>query len=680
MTYCIECGKKIPDRAKFCKFCGADQVSDFIVETTPTPPAEEQKPQAPKPEPQKEPGKTGGSKDKSAKSLFTLLADGYEFKGYKVLKHLNTDAESVKYIVSKIGSEQKYVLRLFHKSFVENIEHLYQLQMRMKNLKNLRHRYIAPVVDTDTGNSSPYMIAQWAEGKSLAELKETNPEYFTEENIRRIGKQLIEAAMAAREQNLTLNKLSLVGILLDDDENIQVLSSGINYDESDEREDIFTIGIIISQLLSKSVLYASIYSEARLRTAKFSYINGTSLSLNKVLADALHRNILQRYKDLETLQKGWESLPAISGDEIYQAQEQIGGAEIVREDKKPKGAFDIYFWILILLIIASFGVIFTTNIFSFIFGDEEFAYTGFFNADSLKQERRVQTIPQPQYADTPESSAYVPRQTRTSELSRRTRDLPGSTQRKGQQPSAQTEQVFQKVPDNFVQIRMNSFGFGRGKGERPNVTIDAFYMSRHEVTQAEWRQFMTPAFCSMIGDDLPVDNVSWNDIIIYCNARSDKEGLQRAYKSSVVNGVRVVTCDFKANGYRLPSEAEWELAAKAGMDFDYSGSDDADDVAWYSSNSSGKIRKVGLKKINPYGLYDMTGNVAEWVWDWFDPNYIRNLPTFMNPSGPANGTLKSIRGGSVMNGAGSGLNILSRDRMNPASGRQFLGFRLVRTH
>ncbi len=185
---------------------------------------------------------------------------------------------------------------------------------------------------------------------------------------------------------------------------------------------------------------------------------------------------------------------------------------------------------------------------------------------------------------------------------------------------------------------------------------------------------------STFGESLPVDNISWFDVAIYCNGRSEVEGLTPAYKIRGVGASTVVTCNFKANGYRLPTEAEWELAAKAGQLYNYSGSDDPEDIAWFRDNSGGKIHNPATKSPNGFGIFDMTGNVAEWCWDWYDANYIRSLPTFINPSGPDTGTLKTIRGGSVNNGEGRNLNILWREKGDPNRGYQYVGFRLVRSN
>jgi len=619
-------------------------------------------------------------REDNSNTVVTLFRPDEEFHGYRIIRHLNTDAEGIKYIVCRGNNPQQYVLRIFHKSYFENIEHLFMLQKQLSKLKKLRHKYIAEVVEADQNHDPAYIVAKWETGKSLAELKNTQPGVFSEEFVRKIGAQLIEAALAVRQQGLTINKLTLVGVLLDENNDIRILSSGITYDEADEREDIFTIGVMLSQLLCNGPLYASIYNDARLRVNKFHHVSGTSIPLNKVLADALHRNIIQRYTDLPGMLRAWQTLPPVADCEIHTSTDMVVGEDPVDEAPKPRTGLDFKFWLLTLGVIAGLIIIFTTNIFSVIFGDENLRYEGLFAAeDSLRQDTRRR----------PQTQIIIPDTLRLgSRQNRVIRDLPASRREpetsflNRSKPQTQTQQKapgFQKMPDNFVPIRISSFGFGRGKGERPNVTIDGFYISKFELTQSEWRQFMTPANCSTIGDELPVDNISFNDIIIYCNARSDREGLSRAYSYRNVNGKSMVVCDFKSNGYRLPTEAEWELAAKSGQDFDYSGSDTPEDVSWFSGNSTGKIRKPGLKRPNAWGLYDMTGNVAEWCWDWFDPAYVKNLPTFINPTGPETGTARSIRGGSVMNGAGSGLNILSRDRLGPATGKQFLGFRLVRT-
>jgi len=132
---------------------------------------------------------------------------------------------------------------------------------------------------------------------------------------------------------------------------------------------------------------------------------------------------------------------------------------------------------------------------------------------------------------------------------------------------------------------------------------------------------------------LPVIEVTWYDAAAYCNWLSEKMGLTPCYRGSG----KTIQCDFSANGYRLPTEAEWEYAARGGaksLGFAYAGSDNPDEVAWYAANSGGVMHPVGQKKPNELGLYDMSGNLYEWCWDWYSADYYAASPAD-DPKGPA---------------------------------------------
>jgi formylglycine-generating enzyme required for sulfatase activity len=258
----------------------------------------------------------------------------------------------------------------------------------------------------------------------------------------------------------------------------------------------------------------------------------------------------------------------------------------------------------------------------------------------------------------------------------------GDPEAAGGQPTVTT-----KSGVEMVLIPAGSFEMGRRHGreeEKPvhQVWIDAFLMDRHEVTQAEYEKlgqieaFPNPSHFK--GADLPVEQVTWPQAARFCNARSRCEGLQPAYNEDTG------ACDFKVNGYRLPTEAEWEYACRAGTDTDYSFGGEArklGDFGWFADNSAQKTHPVGQKKPNPWGLFDMHGNVAEWCQDVFDKGYYKASPE-KNPRGPSEGNEYVLRGGSWKSSADA-LRSAYRLGENPGFSdaclaRDAIGFRCVR--
>ena len=245
-----------------------------------------------------------------------------------------------------------------------------------------------------------------------------------------------------------------------------------------------------------------------------------------------------------------------------------------------------------------------------------------------------------------------------------------------------------KHAGSFVFVQGGTFQMGSYtySDEEPihSVTLSSFWIDKYEVTQEEWETVMTgnnngisatPSWFSG-NPNRPVEQVSWYAAIVFCNRKSTQEGLTPAY---TINGTNV-SCNWSANGYRLPTEAEWEYAARGGNQsngYTYSGSNTVGNVAWYHDNSSYRTHDVGTKAANELGIYDMSGNVWEWCWDWYWYGSYSSSPS-SNPRGPYYGSNRVGRGGSWSYYDGY-CRVANRDGNSPGDTGNLLGFRLVRT-
>jgi formylglycine-generating enzyme required for sulfatase activity len=218
----------------------------------------------------------------------------------------------------------------------------------------------------------------------------------------------------------------------------------------------------------------------------------------------------------------------------------------------------------------------------------------------------------------------------------------------------------------MIQVPGGSFLRDDGK----TITVSGFQIGKYEVTQKEWTALMTDKkindsrFRRGKGNNLPMYLMTWYEAVEYCNKLSDSQGLDPAY--TIGSGsTPSVTCDFTKNGYRLPTEAEWEYAARGGQTYTYSGSNSINNVAWHGDNSNGTTHTVGGKAPNGYGLYDMNGNVWEWCWDRYGTYSTTQLN---NPTGPTSGSNRVNRGADWYRSPTNSEDIIEYDRVVDKAG------------
>ena len=233
------------------------------------------------------------------------------------------------------------------------------------------------------------------------------------------------------------------------------------------------------------------------------------------------------------------------------------------------------------------------------------------------------------------------------------------------------EQTFTVKGVEFKMIKVEGGTFSMGAtseqgsdaydSEKPvhSVTLSDYYIGETEVTQELWEAVMgSNPSCGTGNNQRPVESVSWNDCQKFIKKLNQLTGKK----------------------FRLPTEAEWEYAARGGKyskdyAYKYSGSNNVDEVAWYGNNSGFNTHPVATKKANKLGLYDMSGNVWEWCNDWYNANYYRNSPQ-TNPTGPSEGERRVLRGGGYSS-EGSNVRVSLRFHYTPGNRGISYGLRLA---
>jgi formylglycine-generating enzyme required for sulfatase activity len=214
-------------------------------------------------------------------------------------------------------------------------------------------------------------------------------------------------------------------------------------------------------------------------------------------------------------------------------------------------------------------------------------------------------------------------------------------------PTAASAVVKTKCGSDMVAIPAGQFTMGAKDGPIDSrsehaVKVDGFLMDRHEITQEIYESLTGKNPSRRKNPKNPVEQITWTGAARFCNARSLQDGLTPCYDTDTWE------CDLSATGYRLPTEAEWEYACRAGSETQYYNGDNPQElksIAWFKDNSEGQPHPIGRRKPNAWNLFDMTGNVWEWCNDYYGVMYYRDSPA-NNPRGPQEGEKRVLRGGA----------------------------------
>ena len=241
----------------------------------------------------------------------------------------------------------------------------------------------------------------------------------------------------------------------------------------------------------------------------------------------------------------------------------------------------------------------------------------------------------------------------------------------------------------FVLVEGGTFKMGTNEPVEPcespahEVSVKSFYIGKTEVTFDDYDKYTLDSKHDTVTargfgrGKRPAITVSWNDAVAYCNWLSGKEKLSKCYRIDST-GVKYLDT---AKGYRLPTEAEWEFAARGGnksKGTQYAGSTDLNETTWFRVNAINGTMPSAQKNANELGLYDMTGNVWEWVWDFYSDTYYKVSPTD-NPKGPETGAYRVMRGGAFYNYANYA-RVYTRQNSYPVFMQNSVGFRIARSY
>jgi len=652
MPYCEKCGASLSKEAQFCPNCGTPVTH---------PVKKEPATQTPQPE-------TGSGTKLNAGNLYGRLNLEKLPKGhliddrYEIIRKLGQGSFGAVYLAYDRQMEIQKALKIIPEALSNDKEAMLSLKKEAAIMVKLNHPNIVRVYDFHHNAEIKYIDMEYVDGVSLADLKlEKENKKFPEEEVKKYALQIAEGLAYAHNQRVIHKDIKPQNIMLTQDGTIKLMDFGIaetvhssmsrlkNTGSSGtlvymspeqlrgkdvgKESDIYSLGATLYELLTGNPPFYQGDITYQIINETPKPIEGISQQMNDVVLKCLEKDLRKRFGNCKEPYDALKNPEKFLKNKTVKIKEQHESATSKSDDiSENAGGKKRHGWVLwtILLIVIGAGA-------AYYIVSKEKVQTTFVSIPEgsvlYLDGNKKGTTPLKLAVNFGEHEIRLVNGKHTIKKNIFFSEKSPSRLNFKMNPFVNYTETAHSLNLEMVAVKGGTFQMGSNDGpddEKPvhTVTLSNFYIGKYEVTQKQWKAVMGNNPSLFKGDDLPVENVSWHDV---------QEFLR---KLNQITG----------KDYRLPTEAEWEYAARGGdksLGYQYSGSNNINEVAWYDSNSNLKPHPVGQKAPNELSIYDMSGNVSEWCSDWYRPYYYSHSPV-TNPRGPTRYLGSHVlRGGSA---------------------------------